>query len=45
MMRILRTPRKDPEIRYPVCFQGGGIMVWAGVVVQVVEGRVGWRFN
>jgi hypothetical protein len=31
----------DPEVRYPECFQGDGIMVWAGVVVEVVEGRLG----
>ena len=33
-------PTHDPE-----CFQGDGIMVWAAVVVQVVKGRVGGRFN
>ena len=29
----------------PECFQRDGIMVWAAVLVQVVEGRVGGRFN
>ena len=31
----------DLRVRYPECFQGDKIMVWAGVVVQVVDGRLG----
>jgi hypothetical protein len=27
----------DPEVRYSECFQGDGIVVWAGVVVKIVE--------
>lgn len=36
---------REPEVRYPECFQGDGIMVWAGVVVEIVEGRVRGRFD
>ena len=35
----------NPEVRYLESFQGHEMMVWAAVVVRVVEGRVGGRFN
>ena len=40
-MYFMQDQAEDLGVRYPECFQGDKIMVWVGVVVQVVEGRVG----